>query len=151
MIDYIHVDFPTEELRRFGFNILTGEACNVGLRMLVDMTDQAAELYATFLGGCYPTVRNHNSGATRSAFVPREMFDSLMIFCLLSEKPERKIVYLDFKGEFRNSYYVFDQPERMQPYLEKWSGYGWDYRIWQTWNHPRVGLSNVHGFSGSYQ
>lgn len=38
------------DLQRYGFNVLTGEACAYGLRLLFDLSERGAETYREFKG-----------------------------------------------------------------------------------------------------
>jgi len=41
-----------DDLRKLGLNLLTGEACNMGMRLLFDMNAKAVEVMQNMLGGC---------------------------------------------------------------------------------------------------
>ena len=153
-----HIPYPLQELNRFGFKVLTGEACAIGLRLLVDLTEEAAEILTEYMGGCAPTRPNYNSGAVKSAFLSRSIFDELMVFALIRENPYAYVVYVDTRGEFTNAFYVYDNEEELREDKQKWNTWKYDWRVWAVYRppentpeQPRVGLSNVHAFTGRHQ
>src|SRR5437867_11962011 len=73
-----------DELRPYGLNCLTGEACGLGMRLLFDVTDKGRELLKTFFGVCDLSLpSNWNSGANGSIMLPHEVARPLMVFALL--------------------------------------------------------------------
>jgi hypothetical protein len=88
----LHVN-NTRDLQQFGINVLTGEACSYGLRLLCDLTQVGVDLVSSFFGGLshspenerrgYPFPQNWNSGAIASVMLPRSiLFSELAIFAM---------------------------------------------------------------------
>lgn len=88
----LHID-STSDLQQFGINVLTGEACSYGLRLLCDLTEDGVNLVSAFLGGIdrgatddppgFPFPKNWNSGAVASVMLTRNvLFGELAVFAL---------------------------------------------------------------------
>jgi hypothetical protein len=76
------------DLRPFGIDVLTGEACRVGTRILCDLTPEGRRIVADLLG-----VPDHPDGfgvswnggkADSSILLPRDLWHDLAVWCLLS-------------------------------------------------------------------
>ncbi len=74
-----------DDLREYGINVLTGEACTLGVRALCDVTEQGAAIMREFYGLPYDSQLNvnWNSGAVGSVFIPWSMFPDLAAFILI--------------------------------------------------------------------
>src|SRR5271157_4753075 len=77
-------------LREYGINPLTGEACPFGVRILCDLTERGRKIVCDLLGIGYTTIPpagvfsdNWNSGSRYSCMIPRSLFDDLYVWCLL--------------------------------------------------------------------
>ena len=75
-----------QDLREYGINVLTGEACTLGVRALCDVIEQGAKLIREFYGLPHnaPLSPNWNSGAIGSVFIPWSVFPDLAAFILIS-------------------------------------------------------------------
>lgn len=137
-------------LESHGIKRLTTEADATGLRMLVDLTESGAELYAAFLGGCEPTKPNWNSGAIKSAFVPFDMLRSLVIFALMRGHDARAILaYHYWRNETALHLRVFETVALARAFV---LDHKIDGRLYYAGDNPRDGnLSNIHIFSGRSQ
>lgn len=77
------------DLNKFGIGVLTGEACNYGMRLLCDLTAQGVELVNNFLGvdsAAYSDPWNSSVDgrpSLASVFLSRAMLHDLCIFALL--------------------------------------------------------------------
>ena len=76
------------DLRQFGIDCLTGEACAYSMRLLCDVDARGEKLLAQFFGNVTLNADHWNSGseeypATKSVMLPREIFVPLAAFCLL--------------------------------------------------------------------
>jgi hypothetical protein len=80
------------ELRRYGINPLTGEACPFGLRVLTDLTERGRRILLDMLGAECTLRANWNSGSEFSMMIPRSMFQDLYVWCLISDGIDEAIV-----------------------------------------------------------
>jgi hypothetical protein len=74
------------DLRQFGIEALTGEACRVGVRVLCDLTPIGAQIVSDLLGvpeGSFPDAWNGGK-AVSSVLLPRDLWHDLAVWCLLS-------------------------------------------------------------------
>lgn len=83
------------DLKPFGVNPLTGEACKLSMRILCDLSENGTELMCDFLGLQYRTpattvfAENWNSmvgdaPAVASVMIPRGLFDDLCRFAIFT-------------------------------------------------------------------
>jgi hypothetical protein len=82
-----------DDLRKFGINPLTGEACPFGQRVLTDLTERGKRIVLNMMG--IPSANltsNWNGGAAFSMMIPRELFQQLYVWCLISDGIEDIIV-----------------------------------------------------------
>jgi hypothetical protein len=71
-------------LRKYGINILTGEACAYSTRILCDVTHEGKMLVLRTLGLLDATIcDNYNSGAIGSMMLPYDLRNTLAIHALL--------------------------------------------------------------------
>ena len=132
MIEEVNLNYST--YRKFGFNILTGEACNIGMRVLIDLTGDGKRVWDMFTNS-EATSPPWNQNGKASIMIPRSWLKDLMIAHLFLLKNCHSVLvgksYLvGFSGN--------DQPH--EPNKE-------EYIIRKT-SHPSVGLNNVHQMSG---
>lgn len=77
-------------LGQFGVNVLTGEACKFGMRLLCDLSEEGADLVRQFFGApdmdCLPLSWNkympHGGRAVASVLLPRSVMQDLMVYAL---------------------------------------------------------------------
>jgi hypothetical protein len=89
-------------LSKLGFDLLTGEACGLGARILCDVTASGRQLLTVVLGltGLVPAnAWNHRPGTIGSVMIPHEMFTPLIIFGMLRD-PQVQAVYLTEDGVY---------------------------------------------------
>jgi hypothetical protein len=74
-----------DDLRAYGINCLTGEACGIGYRILCDLDEKGAALVRKCLGLVPGSVfaRGWNNSQGWSVMLPHEMVIPLGIFALL--------------------------------------------------------------------
>lgn len=74
-----------DDLKRYGFDCLTGEACGLNLRLLFDVTAEGKSLLETVLGVREITLlQDWNGGdAVGSCLLTREMITTVAIFGML--------------------------------------------------------------------
>jgi hypothetical protein len=79
------------DLERYGINLLTGEACRVGRRILTDLTAKGAEIVPDLLEIDHQQFReNWNSKvngepAVASFMLPYSMIHELVVWCLIQD------------------------------------------------------------------
>lgn len=89
------------DFSQFGFNILTGEACNYGLRILCDVTEDGKKIFCRTLGlpqNCElqetynPNTLTNDKPPVGSIFFPRDLFGTMAVIALYSV-PGVKVVF----------------------------------------------------------
>jgi hypothetical protein len=117
------------ELRRYGINPLTGEACPFGLRVLTDLTERGRRIVLDMLGTDFITLnRNWNSGSEFSVMIPRSLFQDVYVWCLISEGIDEIIVSEegvcgrtagdsddDWEGYYKALQHFDKKPRRISP------------------------------------
>lgn len=107
-------------LGQFGINVLTGEACKFGMRLLCDLSEEGADLVRRFFGApdmdCFPPNWNnympHGGQPVASVLLPRSVMHDLMVFALFTVDgcsevilcPGRSIVGVLKTDEYRTRY-----------------------------------------------
>jgi hypothetical protein len=134
-----------DDLRRYGINPLTGEACPYGQRILTDLNDQGKHIVCDLLG--IPRLAtfsdNWNSGSIASFMLPRSLFELLYVWCLISEGSDEIVVSDD--GVWGRE--PGDDEDEWQDYLRHLATYKKNSRrIWPT-GGPRRGTRMVHAMS----
>lgn len=135
-------------LEKYGFKPLTGEACNLSMRILTDMTDQACGIFCECYGLRTANYRltfegnwNSGSGEIASVMLPPDAWQSLGVFALLGAGCHTVIQTEGGGLTGMTDGEVFSQDE--------WpSCYGKVIRIYRTGSHPHAGTRNVHAFTG---
>jgi hypothetical protein len=82
-----------DDLRKYGINPLTGEACPFGQRILTDLTERGKRIVLDMLG--IPSANlssNRNGGAAFSMIILRDLFQQLYAWCLINDGIEDVIV-----------------------------------------------------------
>jgi hypothetical protein len=90
------------DYREIGVKHLTGEACNLGMRVLCDLTEQGRDTVCELLGlnrDQLPEAVNGGDGVA-SLMIPRDLFESIGILGLLRDGAE--VVYIPPSTEGRN-------------------------------------------------
>ncbi len=72
---------PYDDLRRYGINSLTGEACPYSQRVLCDLTPRGKKIVFDLLGipPTIPLSENWNSGSSFSMMIPRSLLAQLRL------------------------------------------------------------------------
>jgi hypothetical protein len=86
------------DLAPYGIDVLTGEACAYNYRLLCDMTPAGMSLFRAVFGLheiALPEGWNNNEA--RSIMLPRDMFEPLAVFALLTVEHCTK-VYVTYMG-----------------------------------------------------
>lgn len=101
------------DLRPFGFNLLTGEACRVGARILTDVDEKARATIVDLLGLPYDAKlsENWNSGSIGSVMIPYHWFPMIYVWALLNDGAR---VVVTLRSGKAIGYYADDSPEKRQ-------------------------------------
>ena len=86
-----------DDLKEFGFNLLTGEACGIGMRILTDLTEEGCAIWREFTRS-EAAADNWNSGGVKSIMLPRSILEDLWLFCHIRANKAQAI----FRGGFVN-------------------------------------------------
>jgi hypothetical protein len=71
-----------DDLRRYGINPPTGEACPFGQRILTDLTERGKRIVLDMMGIPSATLTtNWNGGAAFSIMIPHDLFEQLYVWC----------------------------------------------------------------------
>ena len=76
------------DLKKFGFNPLTGESCNFSMRMLFDLSEEGKGTLARLLGLTSIELSpswNNGEFSAGSFLMPRSMFEDLALFILVNQ------------------------------------------------------------------
>ncbi|MGA2258279.1 MAG: hypothetical protein ABSG53_26735 [Thermoguttaceae bacterium] len=160
------------DLRRFGVELLTGEADNLGFRVLCDLTakgrELVAETYSLFSTGFR---ENWNNGSRRDPHVASVMlaehdWRSIAIVGFALEGlttilTDRGLFALEEGEEFKQAEYTWDKASDDAKLVAeaqifrggtwmKWPAfYGKPQRVFRgNPGHPHVGTRNTHSMSG---
>lgn len=142
----IHVTDGNERLAflsQLGFDLLTGEACGLGARILCDVTEPGEQLLAQVLGVSSLVLADRwNCGPETigSVMIPRELFTPLIVFGLFQD-PHIQAVYITDDG----IYGMMDEAEIRQIDEADWLTIERRYHRSGT---AHGGLRNVHQMSG---
>ncbi len=141
------------DLRSFGFDRLTGEACAYGMRQLVDMSAMGAATWREFLGLPYNATlaESWNSGthnpsgpSVASAMIPYDLFRQLAVFCLFKDGAASVVVM----GEGVEGWYPDDDQADLETHLELYRRWKTLVRTYSPLGGPRVGSRMTHAMSG---
>jgi hypothetical protein len=137
------------DLKQFGINSLTGEACGYSMRLLCDLSEEGADLIRRFFGMpynsslCEPWNSKVDAApTTASIMLPRGIFDDLCQYILFSQDMEVAIKSPD--GTW-SGYADFS------PAVESMVTTVASDKSWSVRRNPRVGTPgdrNQHAFTG---
>ena len=133
-------------LHDFGIVALTGEACNLGARLLCDLTKHGADIVREMYGlppDC-KLAENWNHGEddnphVASIMLPCESLIQVATFALL-------LTGFPVVAVCRHGVFGLKTEEEL-PVVKEMVG-GEYVRTYGYWNHPHVGTRNVHAMSG---
>jgi hypothetical protein len=139
------------DLEKYGINLLTGEACRVGRRILTDLTARGVCIVGDMLGIDHKQFReNWNSKvngepAVASFMLPYSMIRDLMVWCLIKDGCTA-IIETDEE-------YIYGREDSDDP--EKWDERVDFFRKHYKWirtitlkDGPSRGTRMVHAMSG---
>lgn len=142
------------DLRVFGINVLTGEACAYGQRLLCDVNEQGKALLAEFFG--MPNIqlappmnsRVNEQPSVGSVMLERSAWRALAHF---GHFHQGALAYAEIPSEIPNGPIVGIYSEnRLQEYERASTGDASTFRLVRNFrsSQPRVGSRNVHAMSG---
>jgi hypothetical protein len=139
---------------KFGINVLTGEACGLGMRLLCDLTEKGKLLIEEFFGGCLTLQAgsnwNSNVGdepAVASVMLPHSIWLELAAFALLKEGYDvAAINVLRWSGEAAVAGLKISGTTLDQVMEEHDMGRGPNFRTFQITG--TAGTRNIHQMSG---
>lgn len=147
----------TNPLETFGINILTGESCAFGMRLLCDLNEDGQALMRTFLGLPFDArfSSNWNSmvngkPAVGSTMIARETIPALIRFALWREG-------FDYIYGYEGSWDctgITNADIEANPYIKDWfdpNNLAKGARLWRNPSNPAqpsIGTRNIHGFTG---
>ena len=128
------------DLREFGIDALTGEACGLMMRILCDVSEKGAEHLSRFLGGHVKIDKGSNwNGGTKeepsvgSVLLPYSILADLGAFLLLTTG--KSGVALSKDGT------IFEYTGELPAWMDV-------QRTWRRSDAPGTGDRNTHAFSG---
>lgn len=137
-----------QDLEEYGFNFLTGERCNLGMRILVDVNERGAKIIEHLIGMDVRKDSHWNSGVG-SIMIPRSWFLELAAFALADEGYETVVV--NPRGDtYRSAHALGCSNEEWDTDIRHiYSKYHGNHYVYRTYSeHPHRGLNNVHAMSG---
>ncbi len=163
-----------DELREMGVNMLSGEGCNLGLRIDTDVSPQAEPLVSAFLGGVQlthsgfngwsqdPEGKYHAGGSARWNYdekaykagwrgtsgkcfkMPRILINDLAVYLFLANGKAEAVVRI--RTEAMVSFNLFSNRQDYLEWIEKYDQY-YKNEEWQVFFAGQV-PANTHQFSG---
>jgi hypothetical protein len=137
-------------MRQFGINILTGERCAYGMRLLCDVNEDGAALMKEYLGvtGFQPNWNStvDDKPAVGSVMLDRDSLPRLAQFAMF--RAGALAVFVDC-----GSITPITEPDRLEAYVqlvqcERFESATLIRNPALNSNQPHVGSRNVHAFSG---
>lgn len=154
---YIH---GWDDMRKYGFDLLTGEACALVYRGLFDLTPEALEIVERTIGAVEIQAPSAwNSKGTYSLLMPYILLEPLAVFALFEIEKVQRIVLA--RSEGRGEYLIGAANGELEELLERtraksledyFSCRGVHVKRLLTYPEQRPGitrgLSNVHQMTG---
>jgi hypothetical protein len=139
------------DLERFGFIGITGEACGIGIRYLVDLTEEAVEYLRRFFSTPIDigSPVNRSDGQVSSAMLPWDMWRPLAIYLLLDEGHDY-VIDVIWRSEYAHANYVRGiTQDQFDDHMDDWRRlYDGHIRVWSAGGTAHGGLANRHVMSG---
>ncbi len=136
------------DLRPFGIDALTGEACGLAMRILCDVTEKGAENIQRFLGGRITVEKggNWNGGSKEephigSVLLPYSILSDLSAFLLV----------VNLKGSvitLKSGEAIGAEDEEDEGYIRTYLAEESGIRVWRRSDAPGTGDRNRHAMSG---
>ena len=148
------------DLEEYGFDLLTGEACGIGMRLLVDVSPEAVKILEEFLSVRFTDENNswNHSGQDgwKSIMLSRNTIDDLLVFVLCREFPY--VIKVQHKEAAFTSSFMRGFPDkesfeefkiranRLYTTQDEHGETVYNYRVY--YNSGTAGTRNRHVFSG---
>ena len=105
------------DLKNYGFTLLTGEACNLGLRVVCDLNKKGLQLFCRAFGLQAPTDDkvfpvNWNCNGVASVMLGPSDWETIAVFALLDLAEVNAVWQCQFVGG-RSVYYGFDEMKEL--------------------------------------
>ncbi len=143
------------DLRPYGVDLLTGEACAFGMRYLCDVSERGAKIVRDLFGlpPGTPLSENWNSGqgnptgrSVGSVMLPNECFGQLAVFCLFDAGATTVVVRTD--GLIEAWLPGDEEDEEAIRYMDHLRRFKKIARSYRTPSGPSVGSRMEHQFTG---
>ncbi len=138
------------DLRPFGIEILTGEACAYGMRYLCELNAKGAAIVREFLGlrsdKCFGESWNSRSNgepSVGSIMLPYDVLAQLATFCLFDDGAVAVVVARDVSG-----FAIQDDVGERQKYIDDCHHFGTLVRTYSPLGGPRKGSRMIHAMTG---
>ena len=141
----------SRDLERYGINLLTGEACRVGRRVLTDLSARGACIVGDLLGIDHKQFHdNWNSRvrdqpAVASFMLPYSMIRELMAWCLIHDGCT---AIIETDDEYVYGREESDDPQQWQELVDHCRKYRKHIRTITLKEGPSRGTRMVHAMSG---
>ena len=139
------------DLERYGINLLTGEACRVGRRILTDLSARGVCIVSDMLGIDHQQFReNWNSRvggepAVASFMLPNSMIRELMVWCLIKDGCT---AIIETDEDYIYGREDSDDPEKWEELVDHCRKYRKHIRTITLKDGPSRGNRMVHAMSG---
>ena len=145
------------DLRPYGLDVLTGEACRVmgSGRILCDADEPMQKTICDLLGLCWSPglfyeAYNHG-GPWRSFMLPSSIHTELMAWTLLNNGCSKVMIVTSTETQQCGGVHGFqpgDDPKQWDRLLESFRAFGATIRVLSYMDHPGEGTRNRHAMSG---
>lgn len=140
-----------ENLNPLGIEVLTGEACGLGMRILCDLTQEGIDLWQEFTRST-PTTEPWNSRGIKSVMATYDMLKDLWIFGMVKKGYVVVAGVYEYTGCRRTTTYMAfkkGDPRDMDDFGRVLADTFFKReRIYNTGTQPGTGLDNEHAFTG---
>ncbi|GMU20590.1 MAG: hypothetical protein AMXMBFR13_06870 [Phycisphaerae bacterium] len=139
--------FNWSDLKQFGVNLLTGEACGIGIRVLCDLDKRGRALVSEFFGldpGMF--AENWNTGGECSVMLPYSIIADLAVYAMLRSGC-RAVITLKDRPEIHGAE-TQAELEQFKRIMEDENQYPKVERYYRAGGTAPGGMRNVHEMSG---
>lgn len=142
-----------QDMKVFGFDLLTGEACGIGIRGLFDVTDEAKKTLYGFFGltslDGFADAWNSRDGATGSILLPYSLLHPLATYCLLVQKKWPLVLTVSHRAKSYTSDFVMGLTDKDWLEMANRADHLWPKSYNLYYNHATSNEGrNVHHFTG---
>ncbi len=141
------------DLKQFGLVPMTGEACALGMRMLVEVEPRGEVILHQFFN--VYRMEYHSFGKSKTVMLPRSIFNELAVFCLLTLPNIVEVWDIENFGMNGIEQKYAERAQAVWEEAQKHEMQSLSGRITARWRRNRYGQPtnaegtvNVHTFSG---